>query len=295
MLDNLKVFITAVQAGSLSRAAGQLEMTVATVSRRLDHLEASLDCQLLHRSPRGLSLTPRGEVYYTECAELLQALDQRLSFLDQSLNSLAGPLKILAPTNLACGALAPFWRAFIQRYPEIQLTLNVSNFREDMIASQADLAIRVGPQPDSSLRQKKLGHTQTLLVGAAHLSPLPQDLQALEQTSSIASSLIHQWQLTSPDGQTLCINKQHQHISDDLNVVLNLVQAGAGIAILPYSMVYEGLNNGQLQEVMPGWQGPIREVSLVWPHKHSLSARARILQSELIRFLQQQCWFHPLS
>jgi len=294
MLDNLKVFVVCVQAGSLSRAAEQVDMTVATVSRRLDILEDTLGCQLLNRSPRGVSLTPRGEIYYTECAELIAALDQRLFNLDRTLNSLAGPLKVLAPTNLACGVLAPFWRDFIQRYPEIQLTLNVSNFREDMIASRADLAIRVGPQPDSGLRQKKLGHTTTLLVAAASKTDLPLDLTDLEQCPSIASNLIQQWHLTSDCGEIVKLNKQHQHISDDLNVVMNLVQAGAGIAMLPSSMVYQLLEEGELQQVMSDWQGPIREVYLVWPHKHSLSARARVLQSELIRFLQQQSWFSSL-
>ncbi len=293
MLDNLKVFVAAAQYGSLSRAASQMHLTVATVSRRINALESDLGCQLLHRSPRGLTLTASGEMYFSECADLIQALDARLESLDQTLNSLKGTLKVLAPTNMACGPLDDFWQDFTQCYPDIELTLDFSNIREDMVASQADIAIRVGPQPDSSLIQKKLGSTSTVLVAGVGQREVPVNLEQLQVCPSIASDLLQQWDLQDIHGEKVSLSKQHRHISNNLQMVINLVVAGAGIAMLPLSLVQILIERGQLQHILPEWQGPVRDIFLVWPHRRSLSARGALFKQELTAFLAQQPWCNP--
>ncbi|MCW4630341.1 MULTISPECIES: LysR family transcriptional regulator [Marinomonas] len=161
MLDDLKIFITAANKNSLTAAAQHLDMTIATVSRRISALEQKLGCELLHRSTKGLTLTPIGESYYQECAEFIDALDQRISNLDQTLNSLKGDLKILAPVNLGSGPLDEFWRDFVQQHPEIELNIELSNTVQDIRDTRADIALRSGQQPSSSLIQKRIGHIES--------------------------------------------------------------------------------------------------------------------------------------
>lgn len=293
MLDDLKIFITAANKHSLTAAAQHLDMTIATVSRRISALEQKLGCELLHRSTKGLKLTPVGESYYEECAEFIDALDQRISNLDQTLNSLKGDLKVLAPVNLGSGPLDAFWQNFVRRYPDIELNIELSNSLQDIRDTRADIALRSGNQPSSSLIQKKLGHIIPILVASPEASfLLPKTIEDLQQAPSIASHIFSDWLLMNQQGDLHPLNKEHRHLSNDMTITLNLAKAGAGIALMPMSMVMNALETGELVRVLPEWRGQNREIFLVWPYRRSLSARAKLLRDELTQFLEQQTWFH---
>ncbi len=127
MLDNLKVFISAAEQSSLTGAASELGMTIATVSRRVHELEQQLRCELFHRSNRGLTLTPSGQAYYEETADFIHELDLRLVNLDKSLNSLEGELRVMAPTNIGSGPLDEFWSQFVTDNHSISLNILLSD------------------------------------------------------------------------------------------------------------------------------------------------------------------------
>ncbi|QRV22349.1 LysR family transcriptional regulator [Marinomonas foliarum] len=294
MLDDLKIFITAANKHSLTAAAQHLDMTIATVSRRISALEQKLGCELLHRSTKGLKLTPVGESYYEECAEFIDALDQRISNLDQTLNSLKGDLKVLAPVNLGSGPLDAFWQEFVKLYPDIALNIELSNTLQDIRDTRADIALRSGNQTNSSLIQNKLGHIEPVLVSSPQATfTLPDCIEELQNAPSIASKMFVDWLLINQQGEHHQLNKEHRHISNDMNVTLNLAKAGAGITLMPMSMVIGALETGELVRILPEWRGQNREIFLVWPYRRSLSARAKLLKEELTKFLHQQHWFHP--
>ncbi|MDX5977133.1 LysR family transcriptional regulator [Vreelandella alkaliphila] len=292
-LDDLNIFIVAANQRSLTATAATLKMTIATVSRRISALEATLGVELLHRSTKGLTLTPQGESYFRECEELVLALDQRISDLDQTLYSLSGPLKVMAPVNLGSGPLDAFWRHFIDRYPEIALTIELDNNVVDIRDHQADIALRSGPQKDSTLIQKHLGYIEPILVASPSMKhPLPSTIKELQACPSVAAKMFSDWLLFHHDGSQHACHKSHFHISNDMNIVLNLTTSGAGVSLMPASMVANSLQAGELIQVLPEWRGRHREIFLVWPYRRSLSARSKVFRSELIEFLSRQSWFH---
>ncbi|MCW8128462.1 LysR family transcriptional regulator [Microbulbifer halophilus] len=292
MLDNLKIFINAADQQSLTNAAQALGMTVATVSRRVNELEKALGSELFHRSSRGLTLTPAGLLYYRECAEFITALDRRLDHLDQAINSPSGELKVMAPTNLGSGPLDVFWQGFVANHPDIALKIKLGDPAEDVISNQSDIALRSGPQMNSSLIQKLIGTIPLVLVAAEKVTgKLPSTIDTLDVFPSIAAEMFSDWVLQC-GGQSIEIPREHRHISNDMQITLNLVKAGAGIALLPMSMVHESLNDGELIQVLPQWQGPHRDIYLVWPYQRTLSVRARLFRDELIDFLHKQPWFY---
>ncbi|WP_447043438.1 LysR family transcriptional regulator [Vreelandella sp. H-I2] len=292
-LDDLNIFIVAANQRSLTAAAASLKMTIATVSRRISALEATLGVELLYRSTKGLTLTPHGESYYRECEELVLALDQRILNLDQTLHSLSGPLKVMAPVNLGNGPLDAFWRYFIHHYPEIALTIELDNNIVDIRDQQADIALRSGPQKDSTLIQKYLGYIEPVLVASPTMKhSLPSTITELATCPSVAAKMFSEWQLFNQDGRQHVCHKQHFHLSNDMSIVLNLTKAGAGVSLMPASMVANSLETKELTRVLPAWQGRHREIFLVWPSRRSLSARAKMFRSELIEFLSHQTWFH---
>lgn len=294
MLDELRLFVIAVEAGSLTATAGRLNTTVATVSRRLTALEEHLGCKLMHRSPRGLILTQEGQVYFNECAEFIHSLDQRLDNLNDTLNSLSGPLRVLAPSNLAVGQLAGFWSTFLDRYPDVELKVEISNEVVDLKLAQADLAVRVGQQQDSSLIQKRLGHVSTVLVAAPELVRdigVPQHPAELDGYPSVATTILNHWELLSRTGERHTCRLAHKYLVNDISLARILVSAGAGISLLPMSETAAEIDAGRLVRLLPEWEGQRRHFYLVWPYRRALSVRARAFVSELAGFLQAQAWF----
>lgn len=294
MLDELQIFIVAVEEGSLTSAAGRMNLTVATVSRRISALEDHLGCRLLHRSPRGLTMTSEGQAYFDECAEYVRSLHHRLKNLNDALNSLSGPLRVLAPANFAVGPLDEFWRAFVTRYPEIELAVEVSNEFMDLKHVRADMAIRIGPQPDSSLIQKRLGYIRTVLVakpgafGERASLRTPDDLR---NHPTVASRMISDWELANAVGEHVYLREKHKYVANDLSMATTLVKSGAGIALMPLSQVVGDLESGKLVRVLPEWSGQNRDVYLIWPYRKVLSVRARVFMAMLEDFLGTQAWF----
>lgn len=291
MLDNLKVFITAAEQQSLTATAASLGMTLATVSRRVQELESQLACELFQRSNKGLTLTPAGQAYYQETAGIMHELGFRLRNLDHSLNSMKGELRVMAPTNIGNGPLDLFWQSFVANNPDISLKILLGDPADDVIANQVDMAIRSGPQQNSALIQHRLGTiTPVLVVSHSFKKAPPADISQLALYPSIAARLFSDWTLQSASEKRV-LPKKHNHVSNDMAVILNLVKAGAGVALLPLSMVHKELESGEFMRVLPAWSGEPREISLLWPKRQIQSARAAQFKTELVAFLSKQNWF----
>ncbi|WP_218044429.1 LysR family transcriptional regulator [Kiloniella litopenaei] len=294
MFDDISLFIRIVQKRSLAAAALDANLPSATVSRRLKKLEDKLGCQLLHRSARKFSLTAEGEVYYRAYADLVQQFEVTSRNLSSDVHQLNGKLTVLAPTNVSVGILQPMWSAFIGLYPEIQLNLFLSNQTKDIHQGHVDLALRVGPQEDSLLFQKKLGGTSTILVASPdYLADQgePDGLDALEEHRIILVNTVPLWKLQyCPDGYSDKhrweeIRPQATTIIDDIGLASQLARDGHGIVLLPVSEIEKELSEGALVRVLPEWQGAKREIFAVWPTGRLLSARAKCLRDFMQDFI----------
>lgn len=292
MLDELRLFITTVEAGSLTAAADRLATTVATVSRRLSALERRLGRRLVHRSTRGLTLTRDGEAYFNECAALVRGLEDKLTELGMSLNSLEGSLRVLVPGNLAAGPLAPFWPQFIRAYPQIRLRVDASNEMVDLWQAQADVAIRIGAMEDSTLIQRRIGTIGTLLIGAGE-KWRPDTLEELADIPSVATDVLADWRLRHQNGERRTLARTHRYTTDNLALVTSMVKSGEAIALVPESEVYDELHRGTLVRLLPQWRGQDRPVYLVRPERKSESLRIRAFTEALTAFLAEQPWFSP--
>lgn len=205
------------------------------------------------------------------------------------MNRCTGPLSVLVPTNLAAGPLNLSWQQFTQRYPDIRLNVRTADPDSDMLTSGADIALRSGKQVNSSLRQSMLGGIRVLLVCAADYPCPPQTIDELDTHPHIMADMFSPWQLCKGTEQVFFDSAAYR--SNDLSVVRNIALAGQGIALLPMGQAYPDLKTGRLIQVLPQWQAPIREISMVWPYQHSLSARASLFKNELRDYLMSQPWF----
>ncbi len=293
MLDDINLFIYVADASSLKRAAEQLQIPLPTVSRRMGKLEAILGCLLFHRSTNGLTLTKEGEAYYKSCVWHVRELTNKLSNLDQNLNSLEGELSVLAPTNFATVPLALFWGMFARKYPRIKLRIELDNQVSDFRTSQADLALRIGDLPDSSLIQTKLGTVDSVLVCAndIHQKKPPESVEDLQKIATISGSILRNWNLTHQEKQTrYVLHKEHDYLTSDLQLAVSLIQSGMGVGLQPLSQVYALLQAGILKRVLPKWKGNCRLISIVRPSRNYYSVRAKVFHNELSAFIKEQEW-----
>ena len=289
MLDDITLFVHIVQKRGLAAAAEHMNLPAATVTRRLQKLESALGCQLIHRSARKFSLTAEGEVYYQAYADLVQQFEVTSRNLSTDVHQLSGKLSVLAPTNISVGILQPMWSAFIKRYPEIQLHLNLSNETKDILAAQVDMALRIGPQADSQLFQKKLGSVSTILVAAPDYltaQGTPQDLNALHDHRLIVVDTIPVWNLLFRDSGTReTLHPRAATLVNDIGLAAQLARDGHGIVLLPIIEIVEELQQGLLKQVLTPWHGPQREIFAVWPTGRLLSARAKCLRDFMQEYI----------
>jgi len=291
MFDDLALFIAIVDAGSLQAAARRLDLPPATLTRRLQKLEAKVGFQLLLRSARSLTPTPAGRLYYEQCRPLLTALQQATTTLDDDLNQVRGTLRMLAPVNLARGLLAPAWASFLAAWPEIRLELRLSNISEDLWRHGADLAIRVGAQSDPTLRQRRIGTTATALVGAPDYLArhgTPQHPAELEQHQLLVIEPLSSWQFRHRDGdEPYTLNPAGRCRVNELELAVSLAEAGLGLLYCPLMFCAEAVAAGRLVRLLPDWRLPQRPLYAVWPQQQ-LPRKVRVLLEHLSEFAQRE-------
>ncbi|MDC0661469.1 LysR family transcriptional regulator [Marinobacter sp. SS21] len=291
MMDDIALFVHIVQQGDLSSAGRYLGLPLATVTRRLQKLEHQLGCRLLNRSARRCVLTQEGEIHYQAYASLVEQFEQTQRRLSEDMTQLRGHLKVLAPTNISHGFFRSMWLGFTRAHSDIQLELIVSNQREDLVNSKADLAIRIGPQPDSQLYQQRLGQIDKIVVAAPaylaqHGEPkTPSDLKAHR---IIGTTLVSRWKLSHAEtGAGQEIYPRYNATFNDTGLAKYLVCDGQGVALLPTTEVKPELDSGELVRVLPQWLGEPREIFLIWPSGKLLNARARCLKTYLLDYIQR--------
>ena len=290
MLDDLYIFVVVTEVGSLTKAADKLNMTAATVSRRITHLEEALGQKLLHRAPRGLTLTRDGELYYQQFSHRLIDVKDQLNEINQQQNDVSGRLRILIPSNFATGPLQEYWQIFLEQYPQIQLRVDANNAIDDFHHLKADLAIRIGKMPDSNLLQKRLGSVKTILVAKPGCWSI-SSLEALSNVPIVTPDVLTKWTLKRQSGEVHTLNVPPQFSTNDLAVSKSMIKSGKTIGLLPMSEVHQDIENNLLEQLLPEWNGPIRVIYLVWPNRHSLSIRAKLFIECLTNYLHKQPWF----
>lgn len=251
---DLAVFVAVVRDGGFAGAARRFGTAPSTLSRALSRLEAQLGVTLLRRTTRSLELTPEGRDLFDAAREIIERTE---SLVDRARGSRAprGPLRVNAPVPWVLHALAPRLPEFRARYPEIDLTLEMTDDVVDLFGAQADVAIRFGPLSDSGLLRRPLGRARWRLVAApAYLRrrgvpETPDDLTGAEQVRF----------QTPPHLNTLRFVGRPEPVpvpaaitAGNGEAVRHLVLAGMGIARFSDFMIAEDLGEGRLVELLPG-------------------------------------------
>ena len=164
-LQQLALFVRTVETGSFSRAAHEFGLTQPSASRAVAALEERLGVKLITRTTRQLSATDAGEALLVRAHEALAAIEDAENAA-RGADQLSGVLRVALPTTYGARRIAPLLPAFLDQHPRLKIDLMMSDRYENLIAEGAELALRVGEQPDSSFVARKLESARRLFVAA---------------------------------------------------------------------------------------------------------------------------------
>ena len=288
------LFAAIVEQGSLARASEHLGVPKATVSRRLTNLEAALEQRLLLRTTRRLTLTDFGQEFLDHCRRIAEEVATTQDFVRSQDVQPRGRLRVSMPSDYARQHFSRAIVTFIETYPEVQLDLDFTSRRVDLIGERFDLAIRMGVlENDSILVARKINELEFGLYAspaylALHSAPKRPD----ELVRHSAVHLLLAWGGVIP-WKLICGKAVWEGIPPGrltLNspaMIHQLLLDGAGIGALPDRFVSEDVRLKRLVRVLPKWCPPAVPAWAVMPMRRYLPVKTRAFLAHLEQFMEK--------
>ena len=268
-----------VERGSFARAAEDLGVSSALLSKEIKLLEESLGSILLNRTTRSMSVTEAGQHYYEEALSILEAVSKLDGRIRAVSGSLKGQLRINAPNSFGQAVISPMLPAFLEKHPDLRLSLSLDDHVIDMIEGGFDLSIGVRSSlPDSSLIARSLGRVQQCLFAAPDYlnsaPPLsqPDDIKAHPIIGFLLADHTSEWTLLGPGGPFTLSFTPHVKVGSSF-VLRDLLIAGYGIGTLPDFVSQAPVREGKLVRILPDFALQPREVFAVSASRFGMQAK----------------------
>lgn len=291
--NDLLLFARVAESGSFSRAAERVQLPKSTVSRRVAALEKRLGEQLLQRSTRKLSITDFGMGVLDHARALAAEVDGAQALAQHRQAKPSGRLRVSMPADFATSALPLMLSSFVQEHPAIQLELDLSPRRVDLIGENFDLAVRMGDLlDDSQLAARRLAEmTMGLYAVPSYLEAAgeprtPDDLLGLHGLVLLKrNGDAQEWSLTRGDGATRERwegSPPQRTLANSPEVLLTMAMAGFGVVAAADFYARSRVASGQLKRVLPEWCLPTGNCWAVFPSRRLMPARTRAFIDALV-------------
>ena len=289
-LNDLYYFAKAVEHGGFSPAGRALGLPKSKLSRRVALLEERLGVRLINRSTRRFVLTEVGERYVEHCRAMLAEAEAAEEAVTSLQAEPRGTVRMTCPTGLLNFHVGAMLAEFMAGFPKVNIHLEATNRRVDVVGEGVDVAVRVRPRPleDSDLVVRMLSDrgqrlaASPALVDRLGLPGSPEDLLQWPSLSRGAPQEHHAWPL-SRDGEQRVIRHTPRYVTTDMLALKSAALNGAGIVQLPVLMLQEELRNGRLVALLPEWSLPREVIHLVFPSRRGMLPAVRELIDHLVR------------
>ena len=291
----MAVFLAVVEEGDFSAAARRLRMTPSAVSKIIGRLEARLGVRLLQRSTRSISLTSEGSAYAESARRILGDIEDA-EFAIQPGAEPRGRLRVSLPSAFGHRLIVPMLPAFIERFPAIDLELDFSDAIVDLMNGDADVAIRVAAQSDSTLVTRRLASNRRVICAAPgylerHGVPrTPDDLQRHVCLAITAHGRLNVWEFQDGNGRH-AIRVRGSVEANSTEALRHLALAGIGIVRLSEILVGGDIRAGLLVPLLTDCNYAEAEpITVVYPHRRFLPPRVRVFVDFLAEQFARRPW-----
>ncbi|EAQ37313.1 Trancriptional regulatory protein, LysR family protein [Nitrobacter sp. Nb-311A] len=284
-LNDLYYFVQVVDHGGFAAAARALGMPRSRLSRRIAALEERLGVRLIQRSTRRFSVTEIGQDYYRHCVAMLVEADAAQELIDRSRSRPQGIVRVSCPPPLLYFQVGEMVARFMAECPDVEVHLESTPRRVDVIAEGIDIALRVRfpPLEDNDLVMRVLAEsTQRLVASPALLKglrqpPIPADLAALPSIGWGPPHQRQEWCLDGPDQATALIPHAPRLITGDMVALRFAALRGIGVGQFPTMVVEADLDSGALLDVLPQWRPRAGIIHAVFSSRRGLLPSVRAL------------------
>lgn len=277
----LALFAAVVEQGSFSAGGRVLGMSPSAVARSIDRIEARLGVRLLLRSTRALSLTAEGQTYLQTARRILADLDDAEQQI-ASQGSPRGRLRVTAALSHGRLCVVPLLGKFATLYPDILVDIALTDTLVDIAAGQADVAVRFGPLPDSTLTARKLGETGRVIVAspdylARHGMPAaPEDLHRHNCLNFNFRRAEPVWPFRR-EGQDFTLSVKGSIEANNGETLGQLAAEGVGIARVGAFSVSDEIAAARLIPILEAFNpGDVEQIHAVFVGGTNMPARVRV-------------------
>ncbi len=286
-LDRMRTFVRVAERGNLSAVAREMGTGQSTVTRHLRELEQAVGAALFNRTTRRVAMTEEGSRYHARCVQVLRLVEQAGEEIRDVSGAPTGTIRVSCTAALGVLHVTRLIFAFQARHPGIRVDLGLTDERIDLVKEGVDIALRLGPLADSSMKLHHLGESTRLLVAApAYLAARgrperPDDLAThnVIRMSNVAGS--ETLTLTGPNGRVYSVP-----VTGDLQVDHGLAareafRAARGIGPAHRWLVDDLLRSGELMALMPDYSLPPTPFNMLIVPQRAKVTRIRLLIDDL--------------
>ena len=274
-IDEIKAFLSVVEAGSFARAGREMSRDPTVLSRRVGSLEKRLGVRLIERTTRALMLTEVGARFADQARVALAALVDAEQDAREAAFSVTGTLRLALPASFGRAWVAPRLPEFLALHPNVRLEASFSDRSVNLISENFDLALRIGALPDSSLIARRIAFSRRLLCAApaylASRAPIlvPADLSQHDCLQFSGLSTYPEWRLHRHVGEkaeTAHLRVSGSITTDEPELLVHAALAGLGVVLCSEWLVAPHLASGALRPVLGEWSvGDGEAISLLRP------------------------------
>jgi DNA-binding transcriptional LysR family regulator len=270
-VTGLRLFIRVVETGSFSKASADLGITQPTATKAVAAIEQRLGARLLHRSTRGVTPTEVGTLYYDKCKRIAHEIDEADNLATLMQSGVGGTLRVSTSVAFGRRVLVPLAMKYMREHPSLAVDLSFDDRYVNMVEQGVDLAVRMGRLADSSLGASYLGRNPWVMVAApSYLKSrgTPKQPADLAKHACLIYSTVQgddRWMLTGADNQERVVPVRGPLRSNNLSAVLAAAREGLGVAILPWYVARESVNDGSVLPILERHTLPTQEIHAVFP------------------------------
>lgn len=278
-LNQVRIFVKLVQAGSFTKAAEALRQPKSRVSRRMAALERELGVQLIYRTTRQFQLTEMGRLYYERARGLVEGLESLSTEVSDTTAEVSGLIKITASDDMGVKHLPVVLDEFSKQYPQVRFEVFLAQAYVDLVKESVDVAIRIGILRDSSLKVRKIGSVKNIFVATPGLLERYRHWEDINQLSSLpflslsVSPKIEV--LRGNEGKKWSFKPNVTFSSNNPAMLLELALLGKGVAFIPEFLANEFIKAGRLVHIHKGLRGAEIPISIVIPDQKEIPLKVK--------------------
>jgi DNA-binding transcriptional LysR family regulator len=287
-LTGIRVFVAAVDDGSLAAAARRFGMSAAMAGKYVSAIETELSTRLLQRTTRRLALTEIGRGYYERCKRILDAYDEANREASDAHRTARGVLRVAAPVAFGAMHLGDVVAQYLEAHPLVDVQVSLSDRYVDLLESGVDLAIRIGRLPDSGLVARRLAPCRMAICASPgflerHGVPRrPDDLRHAPRLAFSDAVSVGDWTLVDEQGRAHVIDGPCRLAANNTQMLLAAALAGAGIVYAPTFVLGEEIARGTLVELLPMYGTAELTIQAVYPGTRQVPLKVRRFVDHLV-------------